>query len=145
MWLPAWLVPAALARDPWTRHLVARLMVAAAAAATLAAVPAIVPALAAWTDAGCLLQALAGLPCPGCGVTRSLLALAGGDVAGAVRANPAGVGLAAGLAGQSLVAAAVLLGGGGSGAGSAWLTGLDRMAIAALLAVWVARLAGLGW
>ena len=142
MWLPAFLVPASLARDPWTRHLVARLGMTVAAALILAGAPAVVPALVAWTDAGCLLQTLVGRPCPGCGVTRSLLALGSGDLSAALQANFAGVAVAGSLAGQGFVAAGVLLRGGSAGAGSRWLTGFDRMAIAGLLAVWLARLAG---
>lgn len=145
MWLPASLVPAALARDPWTRHLVARLALSVTAAMVLIAAPAGLPALAQWTDAGCLLRGLTGLPCPGCGITRSLLGLGAGDLHGAVRANPAGMAVAAALAGQGVLSAGVLLGGHSGGVGSRWLTWLDRMVIAALLAVWAARLAGLGW
>jgi hypothetical protein len=44
----------------------------------------------------CLVKALTGIPCPSCGVTRSLVALAAGDVAGALGANPLGL-LAAAL------------------------------------------------
>ena len=39
----------------------------------------------------CLVKAATGLPCPSCGVTRSLLALGAGDLAGAVTANPLGL------------------------------------------------------
>jgi hypothetical protein len=144
MWLPAWVVPAALTRDPWMRHLLARLGMTVAVAAILIGAPAVLPALAGWTDAGCLFQALAGLPCPGCGVTRGLLLLGAGDLAGAWRANPGAVGLAAGLAGQGLLATLVLSGRRAGGTGSRWLTGIDRLTIATLVAVWLARLAGFG-
>ena len=36
----------------------------------------------------CPIAELFGVPCPGCGLTRALLALARGDVAGAVRLHP---------------------------------------------------------
>jgi hypothetical protein len=39
----------------------------------------------------CPFRALAGLPCPGCGTTRSFFALAGGRVLTAVRLNPLGL------------------------------------------------------
>jgi hypothetical protein len=52
--------------------------------------------------------------------------------------------VAGALAGQSVVAAGVLVRHGAPGAGSRWLDGFDRAAIGALLVVWIARLAGLG-
>lgn len=38
----------------------------------------------------CGFRALFGIPCPGCGLTRCLAALAHGDVIGAFRVHPAG-------------------------------------------------------
>lgn len=38
----------------------------------------------------CLVQAVGRIPCPGCGVTRSILALLSGDPSRAWQANPAG-------------------------------------------------------
>lgn len=38
----------------------------------------------------CLFKTLTGIPCPGCGITRSILALLGGDAASSFRLNPAG-------------------------------------------------------
>ena len=38
----------------------------------------------------CLVQSLFGIPCPGCGITRSVLAFLGGDVGGALTLNPVG-------------------------------------------------------
>ncbi|MEO5822556.1 MAG: DUF2752 domain-containing protein [Vicinamibacteraceae bacterium] len=43
---------------------------------------------------------MAGLPCPGCGVTTSLLALGRADIGAAWHANPAGAGVAVLLGGQ---------------------------------------------
>ena len=54
----------------------------------------------------CTFLALTGLPCPGCGLTRSVLALAHGHVADSVRWHPFGPLLAAGLV-AALVAAAM--------------------------------------
>jgi hypothetical protein len=45
----------------------------------------------------CPSRALLGLPCPTCGMTHAFVALAHGDLAAAVAANPAGA-LLAGLA-----------------------------------------------
>ena len=42
----------------------------------------------------CPLRALTGVPCPFCGMTTGTLALARGDVAGSVGANPAAIVLA---------------------------------------------------
>ena len=39
----------------------------------------------------CLMQRIFGLPCPGCGILHSISALLDLDLAGAARANPAGV------------------------------------------------------
>lgn len=39
----------------------------------------------------CLFKAATGIPCPSCGVTRSLLSLGTGDLAGAVALNPLGL------------------------------------------------------
>jgi len=48
-------------------------------------------AFADWTIPGmCTFRRMFGLPCPGCGLTRSFVALAGGDLAAGWRFNPAG-------------------------------------------------------
>jgi hypothetical protein len=39
----------------------------------------------------CLLQSVTGLPCPGCGITASVMALARGQVRESLNQNPAGV------------------------------------------------------
>jgi hypothetical protein len=43
----------------------------------------------------CLFERATGRPCPGCGMTRSLLRLSQGDVAASLRLHPLGVVLAA--------------------------------------------------
>jgi hypothetical protein len=147
MWLPAFAVPARIAPDAWTRHAVARLGASTLAATVLIGCPHALPALARWADAACLLQALTGLPCLGCGITTSLLALGRGDVAASWAANPAGLAVAGLLVGQALVAAAVLRpttspAGVPLVVGLRWLSWLDRAALGSLLAAWVARLVG---
>jgi len=145
MWLPAFAVPARIAPDAWTRHAVARLGASMLAAGVLIGWPHAMAALARWTDAACLLRALTGLPCPGCGITTSLLALGRGDVAASWAANPAGLAVAGLLVGQALVAAAALRAT-TSAAGRpvvVWLrclSWLDRAALGGLLAAWVGRL-----
>ncbi len=49
------------------------------------------PALLAHIPHACLAQKVFGLPCPGCGITTSLFALAQLRVSAAIAANPAGV------------------------------------------------------
>ncbi len=108
MWLPAFAVPARIARDDWSRHLMARLGASILAAIALIAVPHVLPALARWTDAACLVRGLTGWPCPGCGITTSLLALGRGDIVASWAANPAGFGVAGLLLGQAILATAAL-------------------------------------
>jgi hypothetical protein len=142
MWLPASAVPARVARDDWSRHLAARLGGSILAAVALIAVPQTLPVIAGWTDAACLFRGVSGLPCPGCGITTSLLALARGDALASWAANPAGVAVAAMLVGQAVVAAVAMGRGAPADGGLRWLTWLDRMAIGGLMAVWVGRLLG---
>lgn len=140
MWLPAFAIPARLTRDDWSRHLVARLGASILAATAVLTLPDVVPAIARWTDAACLFRGLAGMPCPGCGITTSLLALGRGDVQASWSANPAGFGVGALLLGQAVVAAVAMRRGASTTSGLAWLAWLDRMAIGGLMAAWVCRL-----
>ena len=140
MWLPASAIPACIARDDWSRHLAARFGASILAAAALIAVPHAIPAIARWTDAACLVRGLTGLPCPGCGITTSLLALARGDAQASWSANPAGFGVAALLVGQAVVAIVAIRRGASGTGGLPWLAWLDRMAIGGLMAAWVGRL-----
>jgi uncharacterized protein DUF2752 len=142
MWLPASAVPARVARDDWSRHLVARLGASILAAVAFITVPQTLLVLARWTDAACLFRGLSGLPCPGCGITTSLLALARGDAPASWAANPAGVAVAAMLVGQAVVSAVAMARGTPVDGSLRWLTWLDRMAIGGLMAVWVSRLVG---
>ena len=43
------------------------------------------------TPTPCPVKLATGLPCPSCGVTRAVEALAGGDIAGSARTNPFGL------------------------------------------------------
>jgi hypothetical protein len=58
----------------------------------------------------CLAQALFGIPCPGCGVTRSALAFLAGDVGRAWSLNPGGAFLCAAVAFQLPLRSLVLCG-----------------------------------
>jgi hypothetical protein len=140
MWLPPALIPSRLAPDPWRRHLAARLACSLATAAVLAGAPEVVSLAAGWVDAHCLLRAATGWPCPGCGITTSLMALGSGDVGRAIRSNPAGLAVAAALAVQAGVAARGVWLAAGEARGGAWLRHQDRLLLAALAAAWAARL-----
>lgn len=45
----------------------------------------------------CLCQSLLGLPCPGCGITRSLAAASRGDLANSLAMHPGGIAMLVGL------------------------------------------------
>jgi hypothetical protein len=51
----------------------------------------VLPALPGHPGLSCPLRALTGIPCPLCGMTTSVEATLHLDIAGALRANPAGV------------------------------------------------------
>jgi hypothetical protein len=142
MWIPAALIPVRVGRDAWARHLAARLLFSMAAAAVLVCAPGLVSAVARWAHADCLWLAIVGWPCPGCGVTTSLVALASGDLAGAARGNPAGLAVGAALLAQAMVAARGLWRGPGGACGRVWLDRQDRLVLAALAAAWMVRLSG---
>ena len=141
MWLPAFVIPARIASDPWARHAAGRLGASALACFGLVALPSAVTSIVRSMDAACLFHLLTGLPCPGCGITTSLFALGRGDVAAAWSANPAGLAVATLLIGQALVAAVALrrttlL----THPALVWFTWLDRVMIGGLSAVWIGRL-----
>jgi hypothetical protein len=52
----------------------------------------------------CGFRAVLGAPCPGCGMTRSILALARGDAAGSLRWHPLGIPVLAGAATAGILA-----------------------------------------
>jgi Protein of unknown function (DUF2752) len=140
MWFPASAIPARLAPDDWSRHLAARLAASMLAAVALIALPGAMPAVARWTGAACLFRGLTGLPCPGCGITTSLLALGRGDLQASWAANPAGVAVAVLLAGQAGVALVAIRRSRGDTRGMRSLTWLDRIGLGGLLAAWAGRL-----
>jgi hypothetical protein len=90
----------------------------------------------------CLLHRLTGLPCLGCGLTRSIVRLMQGDLMASLRFHPAGFLVAAIVAGQSVrhgVEAYLAREWGGTAAGR-----MTRIALAtALLIAILFRLAGL--
>ena len=95
---------------------------------------------------GCGFRWVTGLPCPGCGGTHALAALASGDIAGALAANPLVAGGAALVIGLVVVAAAGRVFGEGGRLSSALrrigrACGITRMVVVAVLANWIYLLA----
>ena len=89
----------------------------------------------------CLFKVAAGRPCPGCGMTRSIVCLAHGDLAGSLRMHPLGIVLT-GFAVAALAGTAVGLARGGDPVktflerrGVALVVGL----LAVFVGVWVLR------
>ena len=101
--------------------------------------------LADWIDAiphGCLSQSTLGLPCPGCGITRSATALKAGEFGRAFAANPAGPCLAAGFAVQFGLHSFALARGRSDSRATANRVSryVGRSVVACLLLVWFFRL-----
>jgi hypothetical protein len=71
----------------------------------------------------CLFRAVTGLPCPGCGVTRALIAIARGDYRKAWRLNPAAFAVIVYFAAPRRARPAA-----------------DRLLAASLLLVWLGRI-----
>jgi hypothetical protein len=88
----------------------------------------------------CLAQTLLHIPCPGCGITRSLLSLSRLNIQLSWRANPAGILLAL-LIGYQIMARPIALFVPGTsrriGKTARWFSSASGVA---LLAVWVERL-----
>ena len=118
-----------------------RLLWLAAAAAGLAlwAALALVPELGRGDLVVCLFRRATGTPCPGCGLTRAFVAMAGGDLAAAVTLHPLAPLLAAQIALAWGAWGVRLWRGPWPGAARivAWLALLNA---AALLGVWGMRL-----
>jgi hypothetical protein len=113
--------------------------------AALGAVPPFVWALARWDVLPhvtlCMFERVTGRPCPGCGMTRSILRLSQGDLTGSLRMHPLGVVLA-GIFAATLYGTAVGLVRGGDPVARF----LERRGVAFVLAlvvllvgVWVVR------
>jgi len=83
---------------------------------------------------GCALRTLSGIPCPFCGMSHATVALAGGDLAGALAWHP--------LA-PLLLPLSILAGIDAARGRRAWLLrpGAARVVLAAIAVVWAVRLA----
>ena len=144
MWIPARLIPHRFVSGSWNRHLAARFACSGMILSMLLVAPGVIAALGALTDSDCLFRSLIGLPCPGCGITTSLLALARGDWSMAVTANPAGLSIIALVIAQMAPGIRQLLRPAPGNFGSEFLRACDGVAIAMLCVVWGTRLVQAG-
>jgi hypothetical protein len=80
-----------------SRPLAAAELVVAGGLAAFATAAVVSPAAAGSGPVVCPFRRLTGLPCPACGLTRSWVDLAHGDLVGSVQQNPFGPVLLAGL------------------------------------------------
>lgn len=98
------------------------------------------PALTGRLPHACLFRKLLGIPCPGCGVTGSLLAMSRGDPAASLRHNPAGVLVFAFIVLQLPLRALALYRKDLGGAVEAVSSRSGRMVLAGLVLIWAIRL-----
>jgi len=88
----------------------------------------------------CVVRLLFHVPCPGCGVTHAILAIAHLRLAAAWRSNPAGLGMVAGV-GYQLIARPIAMLFPPMGDFVVRTSGLlSKFVIASLFVVWMARL-----
>lgn len=136
--LPPWLLRRLALPSDVRHHLNVLLSLAVLA---LAFVIVDVPRLLGSVPHVCLFQGLFGVPCPGCGVTRSLSLVARGRFATSMAVQPCGLLLVIIVAVQSATRMARIAG---------WLTCeragsmvrlLDRAVVSMLLGFWIFRLA----
>jgi hypothetical protein len=87
----------------------------------------------------CLLRSLVGIPCPGCGVSHSIMAILRLNPTMAWKANPAGVGVASVFCFQ-LVARPVAIAVPGTGEFVSRVSrNISNITLAGLLLVWISR------
>lgn len=88
----------------------------------------------------CLAQTLFGIPCPGCGVTRSALAFLAGDVGRAWTLNPSGPVLCAATAFQVPLRSLVLIGACGSRAVVITSQAMTSVVVTVLIVNWLVHI-----
>jgi hypothetical protein len=95
----------------------------------------------------CVSRYVFGLPCPGCGLTRSFVSLAHGDLVESLRFNPAGVLLFALIALQIPFRVMQIwrVRQGLDPWRADWLNGVAIVAAVALIGQWIVRLMLPGW
>lgn len=87
----------------------------------------------------CLVEHLLSIPCPGCGMTRSLALIARGDVKASLTVHPCGVLLVAGIAVQSITRVVRLARSVPEFLADGLIRTLNHGMLAALIAVWAFR------
>jgi hypothetical protein len=87
----------------------------------------------------CLCQSLVGLPCPGCGITRSLAAASRVDLASSLAIHPGGIAILVGLLLQFGLHAAMLTRPANKGSARFCSRVLERFTWLLLCAVWLGR------
>ena len=90
----------------------------------------------------CPFRRITHLPCPGCGMTRALLALLCGDLPGALASHPLSPLVALVLGGWWLDTLLVALGRPKALSLPAWVGRLWWVALVAALVLWIGRLSG---
>jgi|HubBroStandDraft_5_1064220.scaffolds.fasta_scaffold543289_1 hypothetical protein len=88
----------------------------------------------------CLFQYFLHVPCLGCGITHSLISMERLDLSGAIRANPAGIVVAAFLGVQLVARPVALLADRGEPAIARLSRRASAFTVAALIFVWIWRL-----
>jgi len=119
----------------------------------LAALLAVTPAMlvgffaVAWTVraadlpiAVCLVKQFFGVPCPGCGITRSIAALLAGNPSKAIELNAAGPFVVAFFLIQLALVAAAAMGAAPDRAVLRWARLSDQMLFVLMLSVWLKRI-----
>jgi hypothetical protein len=128
--VPQWILESLCAREDQRIHLNSAL----SALLLLCALP-----LLAMAPHFCLAQTLLHIPCPGCGITRSLLALARMNLSESLAQNPAGISFALMLAFQIFARPVAIFIPRASKSVSAAGQLLSAVTVFALFAVWIDR------
>ena len=89
----------------------------------------------------CLVSCLVDIPCPGCGVTTSVVAVSKGEFTRALETNPAGVCVVAGIAAQAVFHMTALYWPRQDRRATLLSKGLGWSVLSSIFCVWFSRLA----
>lgn len=87
----------------------------------------------------CIFKAATGVPCPGCGITRGVVAILRGDFARAWRRNPASFAVVLFFAHAAALAAGESLGAVAPDTAAARRLVADKILLASLLVSWLTK------